>query len=178
MQWSLPHDPRTTPPLSVKNPLHKWGEKWAYFQAKIKLGPRCMEMMGLWEKRNETKPRKYIHSKVAGWDGPGVLGVACSLVLNTWQHMASYQWMDGWMDEQIWDLYTSNGLVSITLLFTQFLFKNQINLLGQIFTKGLKGQVWADGTHPWICTAYRVHPSCSSNSFPNVIWSLELSMTK
>ena len=50
----------------VENPLHKWGEKWAYFQAKIKLGLHCMEMMGLWEKRNETKPRKFIHSEVAG----------------------------------------------------------------------------------------------------------------
>lgn len=58
----------------VENPLYKWGEKWAYFQAKIKLGPHRMEMMGPWERRNKTKPRKYIHSEVAGKDGPGVLG--------------------------------------------------------------------------------------------------------
>ena len=103
-------------------------KKWAYFQAKIKLGPHCMEMMGLREKRNETKPRKYIYSGVAGGDSPGALGVTCSSMPSTWQHMASCQWMneqmDGWMDgqmdEQMWDPYISKGLVSITLFSFSF----------------------------------------------------------
>lgn len=157
----------------VENPLHKWGEKWTYFQAKIKLGPHCMEMMGLREKRNETKPRKYIHSEVAGGAVQVFLGATCS----SWhsaQHLASCQWMnrrtDGWMNECEIHILPNSSLNNP--LFIQFLFKNQMNLLGQVSTKGHGGQVWAAGSHLWIGAAYRLYLSHSGNSSSNVVWSL------